>query len=80
MALTRISRVSDIPDLRMAHATERSPAATVSAVGVVKSTTTRDDFSWRYGVAGSISGVMQKSCVQPLDLIKTRMQVQPPPK
>lgn len=34
-----------------------------------------NEFSFRYGLAGAISGVLQKSLVQPLDLIKTRMQV-----
>jgi hypothetical protein len=38
-----------------------------------------DSVSFHYALAGSLSGVAQKTVVQPLDLVKTRMQVCLPP-
>jgi uncharacterized protein YaiI (UPF0178 family) len=35
----------------------------------------KSEYSMHYAVAGSMSGIVQKTIVQPLDLVKTRMQV-----
>jgi hypothetical protein len=35
----------------------------------------KQEFSLHYALAGSLSGITQKTLVQPLDLVKTRMQV-----
>ena len=41
-----------------------------------KSNIDTPQFSFKFFLAGSLSGVFQKSIVQPLDLVRTRMQVQ----